>query len=243
MTTMVVLAERPAETALAAFPGLSDEEARRLYCASLADVCETILHGKADLLVNYPDPEWFDGGVDPEAELQAVLDAELDEPDAVRYEVQVGETKAARVGNALTHLLDAEDETTAAVVDPYTPLLAREHIGTLAMKLRTSDVVVGPAQAGRLSVAGFTTPIDFDDIYATPAVETVTNRAREQGLAVEFLPVLPRLDTSEGLATTLSLVRARLAAERLVPPRTAAFIENMDQTVAAITESDSVYRE
>lgn len=239
MTTMVVLAERPAETVLSDLPPLSADDARTLYCASLADICETVINGGADLLVNYPDPEGFDEGVDPEAELRSVLETELSESDAVRYEVQVGETKAGRVGNTLTHLLETEDEATVAVVDPYAPLIAREHIGTLAMKLRTSNVVLGPAQGGRLSVAGFDKLLDFEDSYEMPAVETMTNRALEEGLDVEYLPVLPRIDTIEGLATARSLVRARLAADRIVPARTAAFFENWEETLDEGSHADS----
>lgn len=234
MTTVVVTAELPDETVLSALQPdvLSPVEAERLYRASLVDVCETIQHGEADLLVNYPARERVQRDVDPESELRAVLDEELSDPESVRYEVQVGETYAGRVGNALGHLLETEKERTVGVVEPTVPLLRREHIGTIAMKVRTDDVVLGPATNSGLYFAGFTKPVDFADSYAPPAVETMTERAREEGLSVEYLPMLPRIDSPAGLATTVSLVRARGRADRIVPTRTSACIEEFGLRVA-----------
>lgn len=233
MTTMVVPARRPTGGILSERHGdlFAPAEAERLYRASFADVCETVLHGDADLLVNYPDSAWFDGDVDPEAELRAVLDTELSDSQDVRYEVQVGDSRSGRIGNALTHLLDTEDERTVAVIEPTVPLFARENVGTLAMKLRTSDVVLGPAESGRVYLAGFCESIDFTDAFAPPATETITDRGLASGLAIEYLPVLPRIDSETGLATTVSLVRSRARANRRVPPRTAAAIDDFDLSV------------
>lgn len=240
MTTVVVVAEMPDDgTVLPALQPdpLSASEATTLYRAMLADVCETIQHGGADLLVNYPDPERIGGGADPESELRTYLAEELPSPEDVRYEVQVGETYAGRVGNAVTHLLESEGERQVAVTEPTAPLLRREHIGTVAMKLRTSEVVLGPSPAGRLYFVGFTAPLDFEDAYASPAVETMTTRALESGRSVEFLPLVPRADTPAGLASTVSLVRAQSAAGRIVPSRTAALV---DEWGLAVDESGSV---
>lgn len=233
MTTVVVPAELPDGDVLSAVQPepLSPSEAAMLYRASLRDVCKTVEHGEADLLVNYPAPERVPDDVDPESELRELLVDELSRPDGVRYEVQVGETYAGRVGNALTHLLDTESEPTVGVFEPTVPLLRRDHIGTMAMKLRTSDVVLGPAADGGLYFAGFTEPVDFTDSFADPAVETMTRRAREAGLSVEFLPMLPRIDSPAGLATTVSVVRARAEAERIVPAWTTACIEELGLVV------------
>ena len=204
MTTVVVVAELPGNgTVLPALQPepLSSEKATALYRAMLADICETVLHGEADLLVNYPAPERVPDGVDPESELREYLNAELPTSDGIRYEVQVG------------------------VVEPMAPLLRREHVGTVAMKLRTSDVVLGPAQGGRLYFAGFTAAVDFEDAYADPALETMTARALDAGLSVEFLPMVPRADSPEGLASTVSLIQAQSSAGRIVPSRTAALFE------------------
>jgi len=230
MTTVVVLADVPDEAALVTSELLSASEAATLYRATLADVCEMLQHGEADVLVNYPSPDWTD--VDnPEDVLRELLGNELAAPEALRYEVQVGETHAARVGNALTHLLETEGEQTVAVVEPTAALLRRDHVGTVAMKLRTSDVVLGPSPGGGLYFAGFGEPIDFTDVFAPPAVETVTARAIDAGLSVEYLPVLPRLDRPADLATAVSLIRARRAAGRIVPPRTTALIERWGLSV------------
>lgn len=233
MTTMVVLAHRPTGGLLLDCHGdrLTPSAARRLYRASFADVCETVLDGDADLLVNYPDPAWFDDDVDPEAAFRAILETELTDTERVRYEVQVGESRSSRVGNALTHLLDTEDEQTVALIEPTVPLFTRGNVGTLAMKLRTNDTVLGPAEAGRVYLAGFADPIDFTDSFTPPAVETITNRSSADGANVEYLPMLPRIDSEVGLATTVSLVRSRVRAGRRVPPRTAAAIEDIGLSV------------
>lgn len=228
MTTVVVLADAPGTVDplgnLVPDP-LSASDARQLSRAMLADICETVQHGEADLLVNYPADGDGDSAETAAQALRELLGSELPSPEEVRYEPQVGSDRAARVGNALTHLLTEESEETVAVVDPAAPLLRREHVGTAAMKLRTSDVVVGPAPGGRVAFAGFCEPVDFADIYAAPAVETVTRRGIAADLDVDFLSMLPVLERPEDLPTVVSLLRARSAAGRLVPPRTTALIE------------------
>ena len=232
MTTVVVLADAPGDTApLAEFvpDALAAPEARALSRAMLADICEAIQDGEGDVLVNYPDGD----GTDPEAELQGFLDGELTDAGDVRYEPQVGTGRAARVGNALTHLLTEEGEESVAVVDPTALFVRREHVGAAAMKLRSSEVVVGPAPGGRVTFAGFREPVDFADIYAPPAVETVTRRARAADLDVDFLPMLPLLATPADLPTAVSVLTARREAGRLVPPRTADLFDEFGLTAGA----------
>lgn len=233
MTTIVVLADPPVEGCHPrllpdSFPA---EKQRDLYRAVLADVCGVVQHGGADLLVNYPDPETVPEGVDPEGSLRDLLDSALPEPDEARYEVQVGESYAGRVGNAVTHLLDSEGELTAGVAEPTALFLRREHVGSMAMQLRSNDVVLGPAPDGRISLAAFGEPIDFTDAFAYPAVETLTERATAADLDVSFLPMTPVLDGPEDLPTVLSLLRARIRAGSLVPRRTAELVVEWDLSV------------
>jgi hypothetical protein len=230
MTTVVVLATPPIEgECLEELQGpLAPAEATALYRAMLADVCETVLRGGADLLVNYPDADEVPGDVEPEAALRELLDDELPAAGDVRYEVQVGETHAGRVGNAVTHLLENENEATVAAVEPTAPFLRREHVGNAAMKLRSSEVVLGPATDGRVYFAGFREPIDFQDAYAAPAVETLTGRAVAAGHDVDFLPTLPLVEAKEDLSTALPLLSARRSAGRIVPTRTAETLSSLD---------------
>ncbi|MXR51886.1 hypothetical protein GRX03_09745 [Halovenus sp. WSH3] len=230
MTTVVVLADPPVP---ACVPSLlpdshSAEREVALYRAMLADVCATIQHGEAELLVNYPDPETVPDGVDPETAIRDLLDAELTDPDAVRYEVQAGSDEASKIGNALTHLLESEERPTVAFARPTALFLRREHIGATAMQLRTSDVVVGPSTEGRVSFAAFAESIDFADCLATPAVETLVERADAAGLDASFLPVTPLWQRPDDRQTAVSLLRARLRAGALVPDRTAELIADWD---------------
>lgn len=228
MTTVAVLADPPVEGAvLDALTDdlLSEREATDLYAAMLADVCRAVESSGADLLVNYRPADQVPDGVDPEAAIRDVVDAELHAPDEARYEVQVGSTLAGRVGNTVTHLLERESVATVAAVEPTAALLARQQVDSAAMKLRSSDVVLGPTTDGRVYYAGFGAPIDFDDAFATPTVETLTDRARDAGLDVDFLPTNPVVATPADLRTAIPVLRARRQAGRVVPPRTTTLIQ------------------
>lgn len=228
MTTVAVLADPPVEGAV--LTGLTDgllseREATDLYAAMLTDVCRAIESSGADLLVNYRDPDQVPDGVDPEAAVRDVLEPELHALGDARFEVQVGSTFAGRVGNTATYLLEQESVATVAAVEPTAALLARQQVDSAAMKLRSSDVVLGPTTDGRVYYAGFGEPIDFEDAYATPAVETLTERAKDAGLDVDFLPTNPVLRTPEDLLTAIPVLRARRQAGRVVPPRTTTRIQ------------------
>lgn len=231
MTTVVVLADSPDSVGrldgLVPDP-LPADKAKRLSRAMLVDICAIVQHGEADLLVNHPtdDPDAGDRST-TETALRDLLDTQLPRPEAVRYEPQVGSDRAARVGNALTHLLGVEGAETVAVAEPTAPFLRRDHVGAAAMKLRTSEVVLGPAPGGRVAFAGFREPVDFANIYETPPLETFTRRAIEADLGVDFLPMVPLLEGPSDLRTGLSVLTARRAAGRLVPPRTAAVVEEL----------------
>jgi glycosyltransferase A (GT-A) superfamily protein (DUF2064 family) len=238
MATVAVLAEPPVEghvlPDLFGSGPISESEAARLYSAMLGDVCRAVQHGGADLLVNYRDSDQVPGDVDSEGRLRELLDGALESPGEARYEVQVGETFAGRAGNTVTHLLERESVDTAAVVGPTVPFLAREQIGSAAMKLRSSDVVLGPTTDGRVYYAGFAESIDFADAYAPPAVGTLTDRARDAGLDVDFLPMMPVVETVDDLVTALAQLSARDRAGRIVPARTAVVVDDLG---LAVTEA------
>ncbi|MFC6757965.1 MULTISPECIES: hypothetical protein [Haloarcula] len=236
MTTVAVLADPPVEGAV--LPGLAggpldESEATALYTAMLTDVCRAVEASGAELLVNYRPAEQVPDVVDPEAAVREPLDAALDAPDEARYEVQVGSTHAARVGNTVTHLLEREGVKTAAAVTPTAGLLTRQLIDSAAMKLRSSGVVLGPSTDGRVYYAGFAEPIDFEDADATPTVETLTDRAMDADLGVDFLPTTPVVETQADLQTVVPLLRARHRADRVVPPRTTTLINEFGLRVTA----------
>jgi len=231
MTTIAVLADPPRDGVV--LPKLIGEslltpaEATELYAALLADVCAAVDSSGADLLVNYrPEEQLPDGDTDSEAAVRAAVSDMID-TDATRFEVQVGSTFSARVGNTITHLLDREGVRTAAAVTPSSALLGRQHIDSAAMKLRSNDVVLGPSTDGRVTYAGFAEPIDFEDAYAGPQIETLVERATDAGLSIDFLPTVPVLSTPADLATVVPQLRARQRAGRLVPTRTMDVIDSL----------------
>ncbi|WP_276272128.1 hypothetical protein [Haloarcula litorea] len=246
MTTVAVLADPPVEGAVASgLRGdvLDEAEATALYTAMLCDVCRAVEASGADLLVNYRPPEQVPDGVDPETALREPLSEALHDPDDARYEVQVGSTHAARVGNTVTHLLEREGVQTAAAVTPASGLLARQQIDSAAMKLRSSEVVLGPAGDGRVYYAGFAEPIHFEDAYAPPTVETLTERATDADLAVDFLPSVPVVETTADLRTVVPLLRARHRADRVVPPRTTTLVEELGLRVRGTDDGLELLRE
>jgi glycosyltransferase A (GT-A) superfamily protein (DUF2064 family) len=191
----------------------------------LTDVCRAIQASGADLLVNYRDPGQLPGEIASEQALRDVLGDSLE--DSPRYERQVGETFAGRAGNTVTHLLETEERRSVVIAEPTAPFLGRQQIGSAAMKIRNSDVVLGPTTDGRVYFAGFTASIDFADAYAAPALETLTDRARDAGLSVDFLPQETVVETPRDLADAVTRIRSLLRADRNVPVETATVVDDL----------------
>jgi hypothetical protein len=236
MTTVVVLADPPRpETALSdlvASTPLSESEAAELYAALLKDTILAVEGSGGELLVNYRSAEALGLEVDSEACLREVV-ADVIDPEDVRFEVQVGESVAGRIGNAATHLLETEGVDSVGIARPEAACFARPDIDSAAMKLRSSPVVLGPAPGGRVTYAAFTDTIDFTDCHAPPALETLTDRAHDAGLDVDFLERKPFLETPADLASIIVDVRTRQKADAIVPSHLATWIENSDLTVSA----------
>lgn len=235
MPTNVVLADPPEPgvvlTDLVGSTPLSAADAADLYGRMLCDVCAAVQDGAGELLVNYRPVDQVAADADPKASIESTLAGEVPRPADVRYEVQVGETPAGRAGNTATHLLEDEGATSVVLLEPTAPFVRRQQLGTVTMELRTRDAVVGPTTDGRVYLAGFREAVDFGDLYAPPAVETVTERARDADLDVGFTPMLPVVETASDLVTAVSHLRARVRAGRNVPPRTAQFVADHDLRV------------
>jgi len=249
VTVAVALVDPPREGLVCADlverTALSPADGVALYEGMLADFFATMAETNVDLLVNYPTPdllpdEFAEG--DAQAEIEAVAARVLDDEAMadVRYEVQVGSSRAARIGNAITHLLRDENQTSAALIDHRVPLLERSVVDETAIKLRRSETVVGPAADGAVYIAGFKEPIDFTDLFDDQPIESIVERTVADGNGADFvrrreIPTNPR-----DLRTVVSLVRARRTAERWVPPHTTRVIEDLDLRVTdgALTVGD-----
>lgn len=232
MTVVAVLADPPrpglvlphlAETSPLAEPEVAD-----LYAAMCKDTFRAVARSGGDLLVNFrPDdllPDEFVTDVAAEAEVRTLAVDALDDVGSARFEPQVGSTASARAGNTVAHLLREEQATSAAVVPVTTPMLTRPGVDQAAMKLRRSQVVLGPGQHGEVYYAGFTDTVDFAECFTPPALESFTDLAAAEGRETDFLPMQPTVSTGEELATLLSVLRARVAAERIVPEFTTTFL-------------------
>ncbi|WP_248518226.1 hypothetical protein [Salinarchaeum laminariae] len=231
MTVVALLAEPPRPghvlTDLVDADVCTAEAAAELYAAMIQDTAVAITRSGGELLVNYPPAEDYADDVDPEAALQEVVAEVRDDVEDVRFEVQVGSTESARVGNTITHLLQEEGVDTAALLRPEAPLAGRTAIDAAAMKLRSDPVVVGPAPGGRVYYAGFGEPIDFEGALAQPAVETITDRAADAGLGTNFEAMQPLLQTADDVEDLLPMLRARMRGGGLVPEATAEVVEEI----------------
>lgn len=235
MTTVAVLAAPPFEGCvledLVASTDLTDSEAVTLYEAMLGDVAAAVDESGASLLVNYAPREHLPDHVPedaaPKTALESVVADAVADPDAIRYEVQVGSTEAARIGNTVTHLLEREDESSVHVVRPTVPTLTRQLVDTASMKLRRMPVVVGPSTEGRVYYAAFSETLDFEGAYDAPALQTLVGRALDAGHEVDFIQQLTPVETAGDLASLVPLVESRSAAGRIVPDRTLAAIDEL----------------
>ncbi|MFW6321268.1 MAG: hypothetical protein ACOC0Z_05405 [Halohasta sp.] len=232
MTVIAVLADPPREglvlSRLAETTPLSEADVADLYESMLRDTMLAVDRSGGDLLINYrPDdllPEAHHTEIDPAAELRSIAADTLDDVSEVRFEPQVGSTVSARAGNTITHLLREEGVKSAAVVFGTAPLLTRTLVDSAAMKLRTNEVVLGPATEGRVYYAGFTEPVDFAESFGGLALQRLAHRAADAGLDSEFLPMTPTVETRRDLLSALPLLRSRFTAERIVPEYTATFV-------------------
>lgn len=231
MTTVLVLADPPGPWALPGLSGVLDEAERtRLATAFLQDACRASADAAGDWLVAVRDGEDVDHDADGASEaVRAVLEGvEEIEASGVRIERQIGSTPSARLGNAVTHLLEEEDATSVVVLWPVAPLLSRADIDGAAMKLRQRAVVLAPATRGRLALAGFRESIDFADALAPPPLSTMVSRASDAGLDVDFAPEQLRVDTHADLTSLVIALRARRRAERIVPPNTVRALSELE---------------
>jgi hypothetical protein len=254
MTTVAVTIDPPRDgLVLPELPEtspLTAAEATSLYEAMAADAFLAVAESGGELIVNYrPDDELPDEHVpadaDAEREVDEFVDAVLDDDlrEDVRVEVQVGSSKAARVGNTVSHLLDTEGVGSAAVLEPDAPLALRKDVDSAAMKLRRSAVVLGPAADGDVYFAGFSAPIDFTGAYDRPAVENLTARALDAGHDVDFMPQQTRVRTGDDLRSLVAGLTARRAADRLVPPHTTAYVEELGLRVESDGDELTLVRE
>ena len=235
MTIVAVLCDPPrpglAFGELVETTPLSPAEAAELYAALTQDTVRAVARSGGDLLVNYrPDDALDAAGDDAEAELRELL---ADVVDDARFEPQVGESLAGRIGNTATHLLETEGVASVAVARPEAAFFARTEIDGAAMKLRSTDAVVGPAPGGRVHFAAFGEPVDFADCLAPPAVATLTDRCLDAGLDVEFLERKPLLETAADLAAVVTGVRTRRRADGIVPRALAEWVADSGLAVEA----------
>ncbi|OYR45410.1 DUF2064 domain-containing protein [Halorubrum sp. Hd13] len=251
MTVVVVMAQPPREglvaTGIAESTPLSTAEAADLYEALFRDAVLAVDRSGGELLVNYPVdddlPAEHRTDTAPEAELRTLVADTLGGTGDARFERQVGSSFGARAGNTVAHLLREENAHSVAVVTPQAPLLSRTVIDSAAMKLRTNEVVLGPSTRGRTYYAGFTAPIDFDGAFEAPSLPTLAARGRDADRDVEFLESSPSMVDGADLLDAVPLLRARFAAERVVPDYTAAFVHEHGLDVVVEDGEERVVRD
>jgi hypothetical protein len=232
---------------LVATTPLSNAEAADLYAAMATDVLRAAERSGGEVLVNYRDgetlpPEFAGDGSDPEADVRSLAEEALSDPDAARFEVQVGSTPSARAGNTATHLLAEESADSVSILDPRAPTVVRTDLDSAAMSLRRNETVLGPAPGGRVYYHGMTDPVDFEDVYDPPELSTTARRAADAGHEVGFVGMHPVVETGADLVTLLSVIEARVAAGGPVPQATVDTLYDLDLRVDATGRRRSIER-
>lgn len=215
MSVVLVVADDPA-TAYG-FDTLDATERAALYRATLTDQLVAADGSGGDLLVNYPE--------NAETAVREVVD----EADVeARFEVQVGSDRAARVGNAVTHLLDTEEANSVIVTDGRAPFIVRSTVDSAAMRLRRHEAVFAPGGRGRVALAGFCDPVDFEGAYESPALRTLAERCADAGLSADFLPTTTLLGREDDLRAVAAHCRARATVGQAVPDHTLARLDEFE---------------
>lgn len=228
---------------------LSASDAVTLYEAFVEDLCRAAAASGGDLLLNYrPNdllPEAHQTADPVDEEIRALASSVLsgDDLDETRVEVQVGSTESARLGNTVTHLLDEEAVDSVTICDPAAPLRSRQHIDSIAMKLRRSAVVLAPAARGRIHTAAFTDTIDFTDALTSPSLVTLANRGRDADHAVDFAPQQTLVESHADLVGLLAELDARRTAGRWVPTSTTAAVDELGLRIDAANGDPRVARD
>ncbi|WP_254862850.1 hypothetical protein [Halovivax gelatinilyticus] len=209
---------------------LEPAEANELYAAAVTDVICSAESSGGSVLVNYRGRASDVDGRDGAAAARSFVSDGLDDPDAVRFEPQVGSNRSARIGNTVTHILTREDASSVGILSPTAPLVRRPEIDGVAMSARRNEVILGSNGVGGLYLSAFSEPIDFTDAYRPPAVASVARRASEAGLGVGFAPAVATIDTEVGLAATIATIQARRSASKPIPTETARVVSDLEVT-------------
>lgn len=239
MTTIVVVVDPPREglvlPALVESSRVTPGEATELYAATVKDSMRAAADSGGEVLVNYRRdedlPEAYRTGESVEAVVRSLAGQALDDPDETRFEVQVGSSYEARVGNTVTHLLRDEEVGSVAVLDGTAPTVTRTVLDSAAMKLRRTEAVIGPALAGRVSYLGLTESIDFAGSFDPPELGNLVGKVVDAGLVVDFLPIHPTVRSVDGLDTLYAVLEAQQRADRRVPAFTMDVLNRLDLRV------------
>jgi hypothetical protein len=232
---------------LAAEAPVSEAEAARLYEACLRDALAAADAAGGDLIVTYPSADRVgaaDDGTGPEAAVRAAAAPALSDPSAVRFEVQVGSTPSARLGNVVTHLLREEGAASVGYLRPTAYHTPRTVVDGAAMKSRSVGVVLGPAPNGRIHYAAFAdASLDFTDALAAPALDSLAAAAAAEDVAADFVESRPVLDYAADLPSLLTTVSARRRVGRAVPEHVAAAVDDLGLALDTEGEALRVVRE
>lgn len=227
MPTIVVRTPPPVEAAVTDGPlddtGLDTEALVTLREALLIDACRAVQASGSDLVVTVAPTDGDADRADDRAieAVEATLDRGLE--TTPRVEPQVGSTPSARLGNTVTHLLEAGASSVGAVFPGA--IVDRSTLDQATIQLRTADAVLGPDPGGDVAYAGFTAPIEFTDALESPAIRTLVERAVAAGLETTTIDSRPRVSDPDSLDGVRALIEARALAGDRVPEALAAWIE------------------
>ena len=126
---------------------------------------------------------------------------------------------------AIAAAIERTNEASGAVLIPGTPFVQRRHIDEAAMRLRQTDVVLGPATAGTWYLFGHREEVEFsypEDSYLS---STIARQATASDYSMNLLRTLPGIWDGNSLADAVTTLTIADYADLSVGPFTRAWLE------------------
>lgn len=210
---------------LVASTPLTFDEVTKLMVATCQDVCHAVAGSGGEAFIVPLEPEtsipgWTNPSEITEEIARTATDA--DNEITVTPTQPVDETGMQRL---LDLVRERSDEASLAVVTPVTPLIQRRHVDAAAMRLRTSDVVVGPTSRCGWYFFGVSRETDLTLGPDACALPTITRDVLEAEVSIASIPFLPRMETNEELSTILGLVDLATITDPARAPFTRSWAE------------------
>lgn len=167
------------------------------------------------------------GSPDVRTYLESILEPVVPENDSIQwYEHDAAPGRS--LNTVLDGLAEVSNAASVAVIAPLTPFVQRRHVDTAAMRLRSADLVVGPATDGCGYFIGRHRDRAGADWSGTADLDGVVSAAQDTGEEVDWLPILPSIGQQSPMEPLRSILQLAAVAEKPVAPATRSWLSAVD---------------